>query len=104
MTTKRKLAAPALPSSHLEAIDAAGFEVLRWQNKSVRTVCSDGTERNEWLPEDLVHWEKRLFIRWACDDKYDFAGWEPQTGGQFGGRYRDVQGALSWFAWLEAQR
>lgn len=104
MTAKRKPAVPALPASHLEAIDAAGFEVLRYQNKAVRCVCSDGTERNEWLPEDLVNWEKRLFVKWATDDTYPFAGWQPQSGHSFGGRYRDVQGALAWFSWKDAQR
>lgn len=98
---KLKPATPALPSSHLEAIDAAGFEVLRYSNRSIRCGCSDGTERNEWLPEDLVHWEKRLFIRYVTGGNYSFDGWEPQRGHQFGGRYRDVQSALAWFVWLE---
>jgi hypothetical protein len=104
MTKAKKIEAPKLPASHLEAIDAAGFEVLRYSSRSTRVVCSDGSERNEWLPEDIVNWGSRRFIRWCVDSKYDFAGWEPQDGHSFGGRYDTVAGALGWFTWKDAQK
>lgn len=89
------------PSSHLIAIDDAGFQVLRYQGKSLAVKLPNGEIRMEWLPKDLVNWEKQLFVRWCEDDTYDFPGWEPQKGFQFGGRYRTVQQALAWFEWLE---
>ena len=95
--------APALPSSHLDAIDAAGFEVLSYGHNSQRVICSDGSERSEWLPQDMINWEKKLFVKWCTDDQYSFHGWQPQKGHQFGGRYDTVQSALAWFTWMEQQ-
>ncbi|WP_210235048.1 hypothetical protein, partial [Mesorhizobium sp. M1C.F.Ca.ET.192.01.1.1] len=66
-------------------------------------VCADGSIRSEWLPEDLIHWEKRLFIRWRTDDSYAFSGWEAKTAAHSGGRYRSLHHAFGWFAWSNAQ-
>lgn len=95
---------PPLPASHLEAMQAAGFEALRWLNHSVIVLDSAGERRSEWLPQDLVNWEKRQFIKHATDGAYSFAGYEPQTGHRHGGRYETIHGALGWFAWLERQK
>jgi hypothetical protein len=94
---------PPLPSSHLEAIKAAGFDVLGWQDVAIRVLDSTGQERSEWLPCDLVHWEKRLFIRYGASRTYPEPGWEPQRGHIYGGHYSTVQDALSWFTRLEEQ-
>lgn len=94
-----------LPPSHLEALDLAGFEVMGWQNKAVRVKNSDGEELSEWLPQDCINWEKRLFIRYrkAYDGIYDFDGWEPVCGHTFGGRNSTIYEALAWFTWLDKQ-
>lgn len=96
---------PAEPRrSHLAAMDEAGFEALTWQHVAVEVTRLDGSIGSEWLPEHMVNWEKRRFVRFNRDNTYSFAGWEPMDGHTFGGRYDTPQGALSWFRWLDAQR
>lgn len=104
--TKQKPAAETLPTSHLEAMANAGFEPIRYQNKSIACRCSDERERNEWLPATFINWEKKQVAEFfkAGDGNYDFDGWESSVGHTFGGRHPTVQGALSWFQWLERQR
>lgn len=106
MSLKRRkpLPTPALPPSHLEAIRAAGFDVIGWQHVAVRVRCADGEERNEWLPRDLVHWEKRLFISYGIHAGYPDPGWSPTDGRHWGGHHDTVTSALAWFGWLEAQK
>lgn len=101
--TKKQPAAPALPASHLELLDKCGFEVIRWQNVSIPAICSDGRERNEWLPKTFVNWEKKQICEWmeAGQGNYRFAGWESSVGHSCGGRYDTVAGAIGWFSWLE---
>jgi hypothetical protein len=104
MSRTKKAQIPPMAVSHLEAINEAGFEVLRYQNKALEVQCSDGTVRREWLPEDFVNWSAKRFVRWCEDEKYNFSGWEPQDGHTFGGRYQTPLGALSWFIWKDAQK
>lgn len=103
MTRKRKPAPPALPASHLEALQRDGFEVVRWQSTSVECRCSDGRTRGEWLPKTFINWDKRQVAEWfeAGQGNYSFAGWETSQGHTFGGRYDTVAGALGWFHWLQ---
>jgi hypothetical protein len=105
--SRNKQSTPALPTSHLEAIRAHGFEVITYQRKAIQVQPrADEEPRSEWLPEDMVNWEKRQFIRFRTADQgdYRFDGWEPTTGHQFGGRCRTVQDALAWFVWLDQQK
>lgn len=98
---------PILPPSQLDALHAAGFEVLRYQNTAIEVQPHPGrtNRRREWLPEDAVNWDRRRFIKWATNDIYSFAGWEPQDGlHTFGGRYKTIHQALGWFHWLDEQR
>lgn len=97
---------PALPPSHLEAIAAAGFDVLSWQNVSADVLDSTGAVRREWLPRHLVNWQTKAFVEYreAGDGIYDFDGWESQIGHANGGRYDSVHGALGWFTWSERQK
>lgn len=102
---KAKLAEPMTPKSHLEAMSAAGFEALTWQNAALQVLDSTGAKRSEWLPRDLVNWPDKLFVeyRLAGEGSCAFDGWEPMKGHAHGGRYPTVQGALGWFKWLERQ-
>lgn len=101
--TKKQPPAPALPASHLEVMDRAGFTVIRWQRVSIAAQCSDGRERNEWLPQTFVNWEKKQICEWfeAGQGNYSFAGWESSQGHSFGGRYNTVAGAIGWFEWMK---
>jgi hypothetical protein len=106
MSKRKATAVPVLPPSHLEAMQRAGFEAVRYLNASLAVITSDGQEREEWIPEDMVCWERRLSVRYrtATEGNYDFAGWEPQACHCNGGRYRTVQSALAWFDWLAKQK
>lgn len=96
----------ALPDSHLEVIDRLGFEVLWWRDTAIRVRRADGTEADEWLPGDLVHWTAKKFVRFerAREGNYDFDGYSPSVASQHGGRSSSVLVALAWFGWLEKQQ
>lgn len=100
-------APPALPPSHLQAMGAAGFVALSWQNVSIEVQSTDDKPCREWLPRHLVNWEKHQFIEYqeAGDNANNYAtsGWSPSTGHTHGGHCSTVQNALAWFPWLEDQ-
>lgn len=109
MTTKtrsaRKAKAPALPASHLQMADRLGFEIMSYRNVAIAVRDAKGEERREWLPADMINWEKRQYIRFCRADEgnYDFDGYEPTDGQHFGGRYDSPLYAFGWFEWLEEQ-
>lgn len=106
MSAKRKTPkAPALPASHLELMKSLGFEALWWRNVSRRVRCSDGSERDEWLPGDLVNWSEQKFVRYSNAGEGPVVcsvdGYYPQVEHSHGGCHDGLASALAWFAWLE---
>ena len=102
---KRKLP-PELPASHLALMQERGFEALWWRNESLK-VRVGAEERNEWLPGDLVNWEKRQFVRFnrAGEGSVAYAvdGYHPCEGHHHGGHHSTVAGAIGWFDFLAKQ-
>ena len=62
---------------------------------------------NEWLPGDLVNWEKRQFVRFnragEGSVKYSVDGYHPSEGPHHGGCCTTVATALGWFDFLARQ-
>lgn len=102
----RKTKKPALPPSHLQAAAALGFEIMSYRNEAITVRTRDGSERSEWLPADMINFEKRQYIRFcrAGEGAYGFDGYEPTDGRNWGGRYPTPHGAFGWFAWVAEQR
>ncbi len=105
MKKRKPEPAETIPASHLEAIDAAGFTVLSYQDVAIEVRTSTGDVRKEWLPRHLVNWQTHGFVefRRGGDGNYDFDGWESAIDHTNGGRYRTVAQALAWFEWLKRQ-
>lgn len=86
-----------LPASHLIRADELGLRAVSYLNVSRRVHFSDGEQREEWLPRDLVGGDGKTLIVWRhLDGSYAIPGWEPWHDGMFGGRYADILNALAW--------
>jgi hypothetical protein len=108
MGKRKPIPVDPTPASHLEAIQAAGFDVLSYQNVAIQVRDSSGELRSEWLPRHLVNWQTKGFIEFqrASDpeNNYSFDGWTAKLGHTCGGTYPTVAGALGWFVWFEEQK
>lgn len=90
------MAAP-LTSSHLVRCDAMNLRIVTFLPKAVTVRLADGSERREWLPRDIVGRDgMSLIVHRPADANYNFDGWQPEHDGMFGGRSRDIHGALNW--------
>lgn len=102
---KTKLKPVALPNSHLEYLHNMNLTVVSYLNDSCKVCCHDGSERNEWLPRDIVAADgKSLLVHRAIGDThnaYSIAGWDCWHDGMFGGMYASIHSAL---AWIETAR
>jgi len=85
--------------------EAFGFEIMSYRNEAIDVLDRAGNERREWLPADMINFEKRQYIRFcrAGEGNYDFDGYEPTDCRQFGGRYANPLSAFGWFDWLAEQ-
>lgn len=113
MARKKQIPAlPTLPTSHLIALDTAGFQVVRYLDKAVRVSVEGGEDRSEWLPALCVapgdtpkHYK---VIQWLAKDDpqnaYSFDGYQPSNGHSFGGMCETIGQALGWFTWQAEQK
>ena len=95
-----------LPASHLALMQERGFEAMWYRDNSIKVRVGE-EERVEWLPGDLVNWEKRQFVRFDRAGEgslaYDTDGYFPSQGHHHGGCHSTVAGALGWFDFLNKQ-